>query len=150
MAVYSSHAFCCYVTGKSWIENIYIQICVFISNNSATDLWCGKYLWWETLCTGVLQRLGFGHGSGVTGWTHLTQVDFVPVRIQCPKDSEDTDSLDTHTTHWLLTKVLHPTWYKIGHFGDALPSQSLDLYWENKINTWRTTTEIYNVNNWHW
>ena len=29
-------------------------------------------------------------------------------------------------SHWLLVKVLHPTHHKIGHFRDALPSQSLD------------------------
>jgi len=28
--------------------------------------------------------------------------------------------------YWLLVKVLHPTRHKIGHFGDARPSQSLD------------------------
>jgi len=43
----------------------------------------------------------------------------------------------------LLVKVLHPTQHKTAHFGDALPSQSLNQYWENKIKT-RTTTEIYN------
>ena len=32
----------------------------------------------------------------------------------------------TFTFHRLLVKVLHPVGHKIGHFGDALPSQSLD------------------------
>ena len=31
-----------------------------------------------------------------------------------------------------LTKVLRPTWHKINHFGDALPSQSLGQYRRNK------------------
>ena len=44
----------------------------------------------------------------------------------------------------LLVKVLHPTRHKIGHFGDARPSQSLDEYLENKIKSMSTTTEIYN------
>jgi len=29
---------------------------------------------------------------------------------------------------WLLVKVLHPTQHKIGQFGYAVPSQSLNLY----------------------
>ena len=33
--------------------------------------------------------------------------------------------------------VLRPTRHKIGHFGDVLPSQSLDYYWVNKIKTRR-------------
>ena len=31
-----------------------------------------------------------------------------------------------HYFNWLLFKVLHPTRHKIGRFGDALPSQSLN------------------------
>jgi len=34
-------------------------------------------------------------------------------------------------------KVLHPIRHKTGHFGDALSSQSIDQYWENKIKTRR-------------
>jgi len=37
-------------------------------------------------------------------------------------------------TQWLIdwVKVLHHTRHKIGHFGDALPSQCLGQYWEHK------------------
>jgi len=34
-------------------------------------------------------------------------------------------AMHTSLSQWLLVKVLHPTRHKIGHFGDALPSQSL-------------------------
>jgi len=35
---------------------------------------------------------------------------------------------DVRFTYWLLVQVLHPTRHKIGHFGDVLPSQSLNQY----------------------
>jgi len=48
----------------------------------------------------------------------------------------------TYGTVWV--KVLHPIRHKIGHFRHALPSQSLDSYWENKIKTRRNNHKIYN------
>jgi len=35
---------------------------------------------------------------------------------------------DVRFTYWLLVQVLHPTRHNIGHFGDVLPSQSLNQY----------------------
>jgi len=116
----------CSKTEPLGTQALYMSNALLITQPTGSNTFSHRQTWLIILSVPSMTDIHPFHGLfSRTAWVSQQQPDFNEAR----DDAVAVASAGPYANWLRLTdwaKVLHPTRHKIGHFGDALPSQSLD------------------------